>query len=46
MLILQISKCAEAEGSQRPQRHTEHVMLKDAYVAIRDVRVQEYGFPF
>ncbi len=33
MLILQISTCAEAEGSQRPQRHTEHVMLKDAYVA-------------
>jgi hypothetical protein len=29
--------CAEAEGSQRPQRYEEHVMLMDAYVAIREI---------
>jgi hypothetical protein len=37
MLILQITTCAKAEGSQRPQRHTEHVMFKYAYVAIGEI---------
>ncbi len=36
-LLLQISTCAEAEGSLWPQCHAEHVMLKDAYVAVGEI---------